>query len=414
MTPATARRTAPWLLLALAIAATLALLGCRPVDVLLGAIPALGAPALRMLPIDRRRMLLRRRLPALIALTMLAALALGWSNANALSAPMPWASAVRFGGYLLLWILALHGLRFLLDHLLRPVLPNATLRSCVVVIATIAIGFPNLYVALQTHRIAVAGAPVAQAVAGTAIAFATIDGSELDGTLFLQPNAATNTPLVIVCHGLGADREAFAGYTALALRLGAHALAFDFRAHGRSGGMVSTLGADEVADLAAAVAWWRSQPGNAQNPIVLVGVSMGGAVVLQAAGMVGAAGVFAESAYAELSAMIDAQTARLGPLSTFAAAAVQMAARWQLGIDPARVSPLRALRELSPAIPVVLVHAGSDQVIPLAEGERLAAARADLRLRVIQGAEHAGCLAADPAGIERELRTLLSAIAARR
>jgi uncharacterized protein len=414
MTPATARRTAPWLLLALAIASTLALLGCRPVDVLLGAIPALCIPALRTLPTEQRRALLRRRLPALVALTTLGALGLGWSNASALAATMPWASAIRFGGYLLLCILALYGLRFVSDHLLRPVLANVKLRGCVVALATVAVGFPNLYVALQTHRIAVAGAPVAQAVAGTAIAFAAIDGSELDGTLFLQPNAAANTPLVIVCHGLGADREAFAGYTAVALRLGTHALAFDFRAHGRSGGMVSTLGADEVADLAAAAAWWRSQPGRAQNPIVLVGVSMGGAVVLQAAGMVGAAGVFAESAYAELSAMIEAQTARLGPLSAFATAAVQVAARWQLGIDPARVSPLRALRELSPAIPVVLVHAGSDQVIPLAEGERLAAARRDLRLLVIHGAEHAGCLATDPAGIERELRTLLATIAARR
>jgi len=72
------------------------------------------------------------------------------------------------------------------------------------------------------------------------------------------------------------------------------------------------------------------------------------------------------------------------------------------------------LRELAPAIPVVLVHAGSDQVIPLVEGERLAATRADLRLHVIHGAGHAGCLAADPTGIERHLRSLLTTIAARR
>jgi alpha-beta hydrolase superfamily lysophospholipase len=218
----------------------------------------------------------------------------------------------------------------------------------------------------------------------------------------------------IVCHGLGADRHAFAGYTAMALRLGAHALAFDFRAHGRSGVFVSTLGADEVADLAAAVAWWRSQPGREHSPIVLVGVSMGGAVVLRAAGMVGAAGVLAESSYAELTAMIEAQTAPLGPCSGLAAAVVQAAARWQLGIDPKQVSPLQSLRALSPTIPVVLVHAGMDRVIPVAEGERLAAARADLELHVIAGAEHAGCLAVDPIALEQHLRTLLTAVADRR
>jgi hypothetical protein len=53
-------------------------------------------------------------------------------------------------------------------------------------------------------------------------------------------------------------------------------------------------------------------------------------------------------------------------------------------------------------------------VIPLREGERLAAARADLRLQVIHGAGHAGCVTVDPLGLEQHLRTLLAAVAARR
>jgi hypothetical protein len=271
MTPATARRTARWLLLALAIAILLALLGCRPTDVLLGACPALCPPFWRTLPRDQRRTLLRRRIPVLVTLTMLAALALGASNASALAAPMPWANAAWFGVYLLAWILLLHGLRLLLDRLLRPLLRTTTRRNILLAVATIAIGFPNLYVALQTHRIAVAGTPSSALPLGTEITFTTIDGVELHGAVFEATNAIPTTnattnpianqsphaPLVIVCHGLGADRHAFAGYTAMALRLGALA------ARHRSGaGLAAAFAARTVAGDPGRVGARRWRPGD--------------------------------------------------------------------------------------------------------------------------------------------------------
>lgn len=57
-----------------------------------------------------------------------------------------------------------------------------------------------------------------------------------------------------------------------------------------------------------------------------------------------------------------------------------------------RVSPRASLADLSAAVPVVLVHAGDDALIPVAHGQRLAAARAGLQLHVIDGAGHGGCL----------------------
>jgi pimeloyl-ACP methyl ester carboxylesterase len=61
-------------------------------------------------------------------------------------------------------------------------------------------------------------------------------------------------------------------------------VALSFRGHGRSGGH-STLGDAEVLDLAAAVEWARVL-GYAH--VVTVGFSMGGAIVLRHAGLVGA------------------------------------------------------------------------------------------------------------------------------
>lgn len=60
-------------------------------------------------------------------------------------------------------------------------------------------------------------------------------------------------------------------------------LAPDFRGHGRSGGR-GTAGADEIHDVAAAVAWLRSA---GYRFVVVLGWSMGGTAVLRYAGLGG-------------------------------------------------------------------------------------------------------------------------------
>jgi pimeloyl-ACP methyl ester carboxylesterase len=61
------------------------------------------------------------------------------------------------------------------------------------------------------------------------------------------------------------------------------AVAFDFRGHGRSEGL-STLGDREILDVEAAVGWARSI---GLRTVVTVGFSMGAAVVVRHAGVVG-------------------------------------------------------------------------------------------------------------------------------
>ncbi|HEX6813998.1 MAG TPA: alpha/beta fold hydrolase [Planctomycetota bacterium] len=407
------RRTAFAVAAAAACFAGAALLGARRVDAVLAAIPALLPIAWWNLSPLAQRHLLVRQLPVLVLAASGGGIVLAANQAALLGAPVPWLGGLRFGGYLLLWCLALRLLHMGLQAAARRVLHRVA-APIAAGLLVLALGFPNLYVALQTHRIAVAQAPLLPlAVARLAETFVCTagDGTRLAGTLLPQPGASRETPLVVVCHGLGANRAAFFGYALAAHRLGAHAVAFDFRAHGASSGMVCTLGRDEVHDVAAVVAWLRAQARFRDAPLVLAGVSMGAATALRAASSVGATAVFAESSYADLAAMIDAQTAVAGPLAAVASRAIGIAAAWQLGVEVAAVSPRATLAALPPGVAVVLVHAGDDAIIPPREGERLAAARPGLALHVVAGAPHGGCLSTDAALVESHLANVLAAAA---
>jgi pimeloyl-ACP methyl ester carboxylesterase len=120
--------------------------------------------------------------------------------------------------------------------------------------------------------------------------------------------------------------------------------------------------------------------------------------------------VLAESSFADLSAMIAVQTTRLGPLGGLAARAVQWAAWCQLGLAVPDVSPRASLLTLPPSVPVILLHAGDDEVVPVDEGRRLAEARRGIELEVFPGASHGCCSTADPLRFRRLLGDLLDRV----
>jgi uncharacterized protein len=89
----------------------------------------------------------------------------------------------------------------------------------------------------------------------------------------------------VVAHGFtGSSRSG--DVQAICRALAGHGtgvLAVDFRGHGRSKGR-STIGAEEIHDVAAAVAWLR---GRGYARIAVLGWSMGGSAVLRYAGLGG-------------------------------------------------------------------------------------------------------------------------------
>ncbi|MCB9877468.1 MAG: alpha/beta fold hydrolase [Planctomycetes bacterium] len=415
--PTTGRWLGALLVVRLALAAACASAAAAAGDgwfvwLLLAAVVGID-PALRWIAPQRRGRELLLELPVQAA----GLLALGWLTVEVLlrqkGTEIAPAALVRFAGYVLLWLLALRQVHRLLLRVagLAPWLRRHRDARTVLCAAVLVVGgMPQLFVALQTHRIAVGQTPDARFAGAAAreVGFANPEGLMLRGTLLRRPDAAPDTPVVIVCHGLGANRAMFFGYAQLAFELGCHVLAFDFRAHGHSAGMVTTIGAGEAEDVVAAAEFVRSE-GGMRGPLVLVGVSMGAATALRAAGTVADA-VFAESSYADLTTMLEARMGMLGPAAPLASTLAQFAALCQLGVDLTGVSPRRALAALPAEIPVVLVHAGADGVIPIDEGRRLAAARPGLELHVIPGAGHGYCLFTARRRIEGLLRELLASI----
>lgn len=113
------------------------------------------------------------------------------------------------------------------------------------------------------------------------VTFKTSDGLNLVGFLFKRPQAKAN---LILSHGYRGSKEFMYGYLDIFSEF--NILMFDFRAHGESAGAVISLGCHEYKDVIAAVQFMQEKTKLDQPlPLILLGISMGGAASLKAAEM---------------------------------------------------------------------------------------------------------------------------------
>ena len=114
------------------------------------------------------------------------------------------------------------------------------------------------------------------------VAFTTRDGVALVG---LHWDAGLRDLGCVVAHGFtGSSRDPnVQTISRLLAARGLGVLAIDFRGHGSSGGL-STVGAEEIHDVAAAVGWLRD---HGYQKVAVLGWSMGGSSVLRYAGLGG-------------------------------------------------------------------------------------------------------------------------------
>jgi pimeloyl-ACP methyl ester carboxylesterase len=126
-------------------------------------------------------------------------------------------------------------------------------------------------------------------------AFRSGDGTEIKG--WWVPGTSGRGTVVMV-HGLNRSRIEMVRRLPFVHEGGWNALLIDLRHHGASGGSATTFGVREKEDVAAAVRFARER---APGPVVLWGVSLGGAsVVLAAADDPTVAGVICDSSYRSL------------------------------------------------------------------------------------------------------------------
>lgn len=109
------------------------------------------------------------------------------------------------------------------------------------------------------------------------VVITTEDNMRLSGLLFKRNNAKAN---LVLCHGYKGSKEFMYAYIDLFKDF--NILLFDFRAHGKSAGYITSLGCHEYKDVIAASNFLRKHSRASSIPLILLGISMGGASCLKA------------------------------------------------------------------------------------------------------------------------------------
>lgn len=223
------------------------------------------------------------------------------------------------------------------------------------------------------------------------------DGLTLTGRYYYTADGA---PLDIGFHGYrGTALRDFCGGSRVSFALGHNLLLVDQRAHGQSQGHTTTFGAKERLDCLDWVNWANERfdcP-----PIALIGVSMGAATVLLAAGLELPDNVkcaVADCPYSDAEEMIVLVGRRKMPLPEGALRLLARgAARIIGGFRLADACPEQAVRRAS--IPILLLHGEADGLVPCAMSAAVEkACAAPVRRCTFPGADHAISFLVDDEG----------------
>lgn len=194
-------------------------------------------------------------------------------------------------------------------------------------------------------------------------ALRTADGVDLAASYLHGP--AEGGPAVALLHGFGAHhRKPRTALLAERLAEFGAVLALDLRGHGRSGGRC-TLGDREELDALAALEWLRAR---GHDWVALLGLSMGGAAVIRAAGSASTHGVAPPDAVCAVST-----AARWGLRTSRPMVTIERLPVWTTGRAVVRgllrtrlargwsfpEEPLLRVGRIAPA-PLLLVHGVDD------------------------------------------------------
>lgn len=191
---------------------------------------------------------------------------------------------------------------------------------------------------------------------------------------------------VLLLHALRGDRRGMLGRARMLYGAGYSVLLLDLQAHGESDGNRITFGHLESRDAQAGVAWLRQ--GLPGEPVAALGRSLGGAACLLGEGPLSVEALVLEAVYPDIrDAVRNRLRLRLGPAGGLLEPLLTLQVRPVLGIDPAALRPVEAIRRLQ--APVLIIAGELDRHTPLVESRRLFnAAPGAKRLWVVPAAGH--------------------------
>ncbi len=232
-----------------------------------------------------------------------------------------------------------------------------------------------------------------------AVTFPSESGSDIHA--WYAPGAVMQG-IIVLLHPIRGSRLTMVKRARIFWRAGYSVLLIDFQGHGESTGGSITLGHLESRDAAAAVQFAKERHPN--EPIAVVGSSMGGASALLASPLPIDA-LILESVYATISeAVHNRVAAQLGAsLSTVPSQLLLVQLKPRLGISPADLRPIDHIADVG--CPVLVASGSEDRHTPLDETKRLfAAAQEPKQLWIIDGAAHVDLCSFAP--VEYETRCL--------
>lgn len=188
------------------------------------------------------------------------------------------------------------------------------------------------------------------------------DGLKLYGRYY---HIADGAPLDIGFHGYKSTYVAdFSGGSSLCITQGHNLLLVDQRAHGKSEGRTISFGIQERHDVMTWVRYALSRFGP-ETKICLMGVSMGAATVLMAAGLplpANVKGIIADCPYAKAGDIIEEVGKGMGFPSWFTVPFARLGARLFGGFRLNETDVIRSVKQT--ATPILIIHGEQDTLVP--------------------------------------------------
>jgi dipeptidyl aminopeptidase/acylaminoacyl peptidase len=173
---------------------------------------------------------------------------------------------------------------------------------------------------------------------------------------------------------LGRSRTSrFTEFAVTLTHRGYDVLMIDLRGHGQSGPARYAFGRDERRDVLGAVDWLTRHRGVPPGAVGVLGISMGAAASIGAAGADPAIGaVVADSSFAEVSSLAARHWKAASGLPQLVLPTTKLAAKLLFGVDIDGARPVDEVRRLR--TPLLLIHDRGDPFTPVAHSRALAAA----------------------------------------
>lgn len=188
------------------------------------------------------------------------------------------------------------------------------------------------------------------------------DGTRIAGWYIPAVVATPGTgPTVVLAHGYGGNKSEMLAWAEI-LHRDYNVVLFDFRNHGQSADVATTLGVRERQDLRAVLDWLEAT--KAPTAVAVLGVSMGGSVAVNvAAGDLRVDALILDSTHATIANAIQARVEAKGyPLGLPAAWSILMGGLLRTGEDITSADPVQAIERYKDR-PVLLLFGGRDDKI---------------------------------------------------